>query len=247
MPERAVWREVTALREYQRLVRDPVFRGDGVQRASGQPVMVIPGFLTPDRGVTTLAGWLRRTGHAPARAHNGVNTACGEEAVGRLERRLEKLADGHGQPVAIVGHSRGGHFARVLAVRRPDLVSGIVTLGMPPLDPAGVHPLVAVPAIAVALAGGAGLPGFFRPSCFLGKCCRDFRVQLQGPFPAGVGFVAVSSRRDGVVDWRRITETAGEAVEIDATHLGFTVNADAYRAVADALASFRRGEARQAA
>ena len=247
MPERALWREATAVREYERLVRDPIFRGEGVEDADGQPVLIIPAFLTPDRGVATMAAWLRRTGHYTARAHNGVNIACGEWAVTRLERRLEDLARRHDRPVAIVGHSRGGHFARVLAVRRPDLVSGIVTLGTPPLDPTAVHPLVALPAIAVAVVGGVGAPRFFGPSCFLGKCCRDFRVHLHGPFPAGVGFEMVYSRRDGVVDWRKLTERSGRPHEIDATHLGFVVNAAAYRAVADALRSFRAGAARQAA
>jgi pimeloyl-ACP methyl ester carboxylesterase len=35
--------------------------------------------------------------------------------------------------VTVVGHSLGGLLARGLAVRRPDLVAGIVTLGSPVL------------------------------------------------------------------------------------------------------------------
>ena len=41
----------------------------------------------------------------------------------------------------IVGHSLGGMLARGLAVRRPDLVSGIITMGSPMLAP-GAHHLV---------------------------------------------------------------------------------------------------------
>jgi pimeloyl-ACP methyl ester carboxylesterase len=245
VPERAIWREATAVREYRQLQREPVFHGVGVEDGGGQPVLLIPGFLTRDSGLAAMAGWLRRTGHRPARAHNGINVACYEWAATRLERRLAALAERSGQPVAIVGHSRGGHLARVLAVRRPDLVSGIVTLGAPPLDPLGVHPAVAVPAITVALAGAVGVPGLFRPQCFLGACCRTFRWQLHGPFPPGVGFVSVFSRRDGVVKWERLTEEAGHPVEVDATHLGFVVNAEAYAVVAEALRAFRRAEADQ--
>jgi pimeloyl-ACP methyl ester carboxylesterase len=240
MAERALWREVTAVQEYRQLQREPVFHGIGVEDGAGQPVLLIPGFLTRDRGLATMADWLRRTGHRPARAHNGSNVACAESETGRLEERLEQLANRSGQRVAIVGHSRGGHLARVLAVRRPELVSGIVTLGAPPLDPLGVHPAVAVPAITVALAGAAGIPGLFRPQCFLGACCRTFRWQLHGPFPRTVGFVSVFSRRDGVVRWERLTETGGTRVEVAATHLGFIVNAEAYTVVADALKAFRR-------
>ena len=46
----------------------------------------------------------------------------------RLMHRLECAAAAHGGPVAIVGHSRRGLLARVLARRRPDLVSGVIAL-----------------------------------------------------------------------------------------------------------------------
>src|SRR4051794_25082425 len=132
MPERTIWREATVLREYDRLAHDPIFRGEGVEDPGDQPVLLIPGFLTADNSLSAMGAWLKRTGHHPFRTRNGVNIACGEWAVTRLERRLDELAQRTGRRVAIVGHSRGGHFARVLAVRRPDLVSGIVTLGAPP-------------------------------------------------------------------------------------------------------------------
>ena len=44
-----------------------------------------------------------------------------------------------GSRVRIVGHSLGGMLARGLAVRRPDLVSGIVTMGSPMLAPGAHH------------------------------------------------------------------------------------------------------------
>ena len=50
-------------------------------------------------------------------------------------------------------------MARLLAVRRPDLLDGIVCLGSPLLDPLAVHPLVRVQIIAVGLLGTPGRPG----------------------------------------------------------------------------------------
>ncbi len=44
----------------------------------------------------------------------------------------------------IVGHSLGGMLARGIAVRRPDLVSGIVTMGSPMLAPGAHHPLLSM-------------------------------------------------------------------------------------------------------
>jgi pimeloyl-ACP methyl ester carboxylesterase len=45
--------------------------------------------------------------------------------------------------MTIIGHSRGGVFARALATRRPQLAAGVVTLGSPVLSQPAVHPLVA--------------------------------------------------------------------------------------------------------
>ena len=55
--------------------------------------------------------------------------------------------------MALIGQSRGGIFARALAARRPDLVSGIVTLGAPTVSQLSTHPLVLA---QVALVGALG-------------------------------------------------------------------------------------------
>ena len=242
MGERDLVRELTAASEYARLRRDPVFGGRGVPHGDAQPVLLIPGFLTPDGAMTVMSRWLRRTGHHPVRAHIGINIGCAEEQAQRLERRLDGIAHHRGRRVAIVGYSRGGHLARVLAVRRPELVSGVVTLGAPPLDHRAIHPLVRVPPVAIAALGTVGVPRVFRASCFLGACCRRFRTELHGPFPETVGFVAVHSRIDGVVDSTLLSEQAADGVDVKATHLGMVVNADVYRALAEALRAFRSAE-----
>lgn len=197
--------------------------------------MLIPGFLTADNSMSTMARWLRRSGWHPLHSGFRVNWSCAERTMGPLEDRLERLAEREGGPIAIIGHSRGGHFARVLAVRRPELVSGIVTLASPPLNPDSIHRLVALPTTGVALLGTLGVPGLMRVSCFLGACCERFRDDLHAPFPDGPAFVAIYSRLDGIVDWRLLYERAAMRVEVDATHLGIVANPQAYRQVADAL------------
>src|SRR5687768_18385818 len=87
------------------------------------------------------------------------NADCAEAAVGRLLVRVAAIADEHGRRVALVGHSRGGLFARVIARRRPELVSGIVGLGSPHRDQGRVHPLLVSQALAVASLGLLGVPG----------------------------------------------------------------------------------------
>jgi hypothetical protein len=130
-------------------------------------------------------------------------------------------------------------------VRRPDLVSGIVALGSPQLDPMAVHPLVRVPVIAVGALGTLGAPGLFSQSCRNGHCCECFWNDLQADFPSGVGYVSIYSRSDGIVDWHSCLDPAAKQVEIRASHCGMAVSGDAYREIADALRKFRRRAQRQ--
>ena len=61
-----------------------------------------------------------------------------------------------------------------------------------------------------------------------------------GPFPEDVGYVAVYSKSDGIVQWKSCLDPAAdELVEVSASHCGMGVNAQAFLAVADALHAFR--------
>ena len=240
-----IWREGRIGREAATLRRHPVFRGAGVEDAQGQPVMLIPGFLAGDGSLAVMTQWLRRTGHYTRKAGMRSNVACSATAVERLEERLEEMAETRSQKVAIVGQSRGGNFAKVLAVRRPDLVSGVVALGSPQLDPLAVHPLVHAQVYVVGTLGTIGAKSCFRRSCRWGDCCSAFWEDLDGPMPDGVGYLSVYSKSDGIVDWRSCLDPHAEHVEIDSSHCGMAVHADAYRAIAGALADFRTLGARR--
>jgi triacylglycerol lipase len=99
---------------------------------------------------------------------------------------------------------------------------------------------------AVGTLGSLGAPGLFRRSCLDGECCAEFWEQLAGPLPTGVGFVAVYSRSDGIVDWRACLDPcAEEHVEIASSHLGMAVSPAGWRAVGAALDRFGRTEARR--
>jgi pimeloyl-ACP methyl ester carboxylesterase len=226
--------------ELAALVRDGVFRGQGVTDGRGQPVLLIPGFMAGDSSLSLMARWLKGTGHHPSRAGMRANVACSDRSVVRLEARLEELVERQGRRAAIVGHSRGGSFAKSLAVRRPDLVAGIVTLGSPHADPLQVHPLVRANVEAVAALGRLRVPGMFSRTCLDGDCCAEFWEQAAGPVPRGVGFVSVYSRSDGVVNWRSCLDPAAEHVEVRSSHCGMAAHPATYRAVADALHAFRR-------
>jgi triacylglycerol lipase len=239
-----IWREGRLGLEVAALLRDPVYRGEGVTDGGGQPVLLIPGFLAGDDSLGLMTHWLRRTGHHTRKAGMRSNINCSETAVSRLEERVEVLAECREQKVAIIGQSRGGNFARVLAVRRPDLVSGIVSLGSPQLDPMAVHPLVRLPVLAVGALGTLGAPGLFRHSCRSGRCCERFWEDMHADFPRSVGYVSIYSRSDGIVDWRACLDPAAEHVEIQASHCGMAVSSQAYRAIAEGLERFRSADRR---
>jgi pimeloyl-ACP methyl ester carboxylesterase len=234
-----IWREGRIALEAAALMRDPVYRGEGVANAEGQPVMLIPGFLAGDDSLGLMTRWLRRTGHHTRKAGMRWNVDCSEATMKRLEERIETMAETRGQGVAIVGQSRGGNFAKALAVRRPDLVSGIVTLGAAQLDPLAIHPVVHAQVYLLGTLGTIGANGLFRHSCRRGTCCAGFWEDLKAPVPAGVGYLSVYSRTDGIVSWRACLDPCADQVEIRSSHCGMAVNADAYRAIAAALADFR--------
>ena len=242
LPFPPLWRESRLGLEAAALFRSRVFKGEDVEDADGQPVMLIPGFMAGDDSLGLMTQWLRRTGHHTKSAGIRANVDCSSLSEERLAERLQCLADTTGQKVAIIGQSRGGNLAKVLAVRHPELVSGIVTLGSPQLDPFDIHPLVRAQVYAVGTLGTLGVRGLFKHGCKSGKCCKTFWEDLAGPMAEGVGYLSVYSKSDGVVRWRACLDPAAEHLEIKASHVGMAVNPRAYRAVAGALAEFRAAD-----
>jgi pimeloyl-ACP methyl ester carboxylesterase len=233
-----LWRESRVPAELASLWRDPVFAGAGVPRGRGEPVLLIPGYMAGDPSLATLTFWLRRLGYRTSRAGIRANIDCGGSTLARLEERLAALKERYGRRVAIVGQSRGGALARALGARRPDLVSGIVTLGSPLRDPLAVHPLVRLNVRAIATLGRLGLPGLISYDCADGDCCAELRAAWEADWPAGVGFVSVYSRSDGIVDWRACFDDGASSHEIDSSHCGMSVHPDAYRVIGQALRDF---------
>jgi triacylglycerol lipase len=237
-------REGLVALERAALARDPVWRGDGVPRGRGEPVLLIPGFLAGDSSLAPMARWLRRIGYRPCRAGIRANVDCTSRSLHRLETQLERLVAYHECGVTIVGQSRGGSMARILAVRRPELVDRIVCLGSPLTDEFAVHPFVLLQVHAVAMLGSIGLQGVFSRRC-RDHCCVQARRDLLAQFPADVGFTSVYSRSDGVVDWGACLDPAARLVEVRSTHVGMSVNPAVFEVLAGAIAASPEDEGRE--
>jgi pimeloyl-ACP methyl ester carboxylesterase len=240
-PVPPIWKETRLPLEWARLRRSGVFRDAGLPDGAGRAVLLVPGFLAGDSTLSTMAGWLEGAGWRPERAGIRINVACSGAACGRLEERLEALAEATGDRVAVIGHSRGGAFAKALGASRPDLVSAVVALGSPLTSPLAVHPIVLGGVGVVGVLGTANVKGLFSIRCLKGECCARFRAAHAGAFPEGVAYTSIYSRTDGVVDWRSCLDPAAHCVEVDATHCGMGVNTEAYEAIARVLGGLPLG------
>ena len=239
-PNRWWGRHVRELRwqaEFGRLLADPVYRGVGVPRGDGGPVLLIPGFLAGDASLVVIGDWLRRMGHRPCDSGIQINVDCSNRAVIALERRLERAFERSGRPVAILGHSRGGHFAKVLAHRRPELVRCVVSLGAGLDTPFDIS-LPTLGAIAAVRAVHARTTDrSTRHGCLTEGCGCDFALRYRAEFPADVPLTSIYSKGDGVVRWRSCVVPYARCVEVTGSHVGLVFNRKAYRVVAEALAA----------
>jgi len=236
-PERIpIWREGRAVLEALDLRRGRGALDRKVPRGDGRPLLLIPGYLAGDRSLAPLAGWLRNLGYSPHHAAITANVDCATRTAERLVERLKTITAAQAGRVVIIGHSLGGVLGRVLAVRRPDLVSAVVCLGSPLLSLNAVHPLVWASVWLTSVLGDLGIPGLFSRDCLSGACCAETRRQVVARFPDDVAFVSIYSRRDGVVNWRACLDPGADHVEVDSSHTGMAVNAAVYRELADRLA-----------
>jgi pimeloyl-ACP methyl ester carboxylesterase len=221
--------------EATRLLVDPVAHGLGVPRGDGRPVVLVPGFLASDQSLYLLRRWLRVVGYRPHTAGLLFNVDCSDRVLDRVERLVEALARTSARRVAVVGHSRGGHMARAVAARRPDLVSHAVSIGA---DLQGLFGISSPTRIAVGMARRATVwSGRSRsPDCFRARCTCGFVRDYTAEFPVEkVRLTSIYTKGDGVVRWERAIVEEADCVEVTGSHIGLMANRKAYRVIAAAL------------
>ena len=240
-------RESLWSRELMQLMVDPVFYGVGVPHGDGSPVILIPGFLAADLSLAAMSGWLLRIGYAPH--HCGIRVAnvdCSDRALDRLERQAERLAAGEGRALTLIGHSRGGLFARALAARRPDVVTKVVALGSPLDGPFDISvPTKAAVATVRSMLRTSGRAR--QRGCFTDSCTCPFARDFTRQFPAEVAFTSIYTRTDGVVAWPTCLPRYADNIEVTGSHCGLAFNRLAYRHIAHALATPARSDERRGA
>jgi hypothetical protein len=117
----------------------------------------------------------------------------------------------------------------------PDLVSNIVTMGSPMLAPGAHHRSLTASVEVLVRLSRAGVPGLMAEECVAGSCAQQSFAECREPLPADVGFTAIYSRRDGIVDWRACVDPVAVPVEVTASHLGMAFDPRVVDAVGAAL------------
>ncbi len=209
--------------EARRTRRTTPYTGRGPVRAA-DPVILVPGFFAGDASLSFMARALRAQGFRTYRSMIHANVGCTLDAAAQLEARLESIAIRRGTRVQVVGHSLGGMLARGVAVRRPDLVAGIITMGSPMLAPAAHHAALTAGVDALVRLSRAGVPGLMSEQCVGGSCARTSFDESRTPMPPDVGFTAIYSQRDGIVDWRACVDPDAHPIEVSASHVGMAVD-----------------------
>ncbi|EON25087.1 MULTISPECIES: esterase/lipase family protein [Nocardioides] len=200
-----------------------------------EPVLLVPGFMAGDGTLALMRRALQQQGLRTYRSHIRANVGCTLDVSAQMEMRLESIAQRRGSKVRIVGHSLGGMLARGVAARRPDLVSGLVTMGSPMLAPGAHHISLSASVATLVRLSRAGLPGMMSEDCVAGACARQSFDQGLAPLADSVDFTAIYSRRDGIVDWRACIDPRAIPLEVRASHVGMALDPRVIAAVTGAL------------
>lgn len=204
----------------------------------GAPVLVVPGFAAGDDRVTLLRDWLREGGWDARPTGLTDGRRCSSRDLAVVADTLLRVHRETGRPVTLVGHSRGGMFAKVLAVRHPQRVRALVTLGSPLTDPFGVHLAVRMLTMWMAAMTRLGRRDWVR-ECPFGDCCRQVHDDVLRRVPAGLPFTSIASRSDGIVSWHASQDPDARCVTVDSSHGGLVAHPDVWAAVAAALTATR--------
>ena len=195
-------------------------------RGDGHPVLVLPGLCAGDASTLPLRRFLGSLGYAAYPWEQGANFGPRDHVIKGMVDRVRSLQKQHRQKVSLVGWSLGGAMANALALRMPERVRQVVTLG----SPLSGHPKGTNAWRVFELVSG------FRSD--------DERLMELVNGEPSVPTTSIMSKTDGIVNWRMsLAEESpiAENIEVSATHLGMGVNPAVLWIIADRLAQAEGG------
>ncbi len=190
-------------------------------RGDGHPVLVLPGLVVGDRSTYPIRRCLDRLGYTSYKWDQGINFGPREHVIKGLVEKVQRIQSDHDQKISIVGWSLGGAMANALALRMPERIRSVVTMGSPLTG----HP--------------KGTNAWRIFELFSGFRHDDPRLMDLMAGKPSVPTTSIMSKTDGVVSWRMSLapdHPMAENIEVSATHLGMGANAAVLWAMADRLA-----------
>ena len=234
--------EPYSLLELAALRLSPVYYGLGVPAGDGKAVVIIPGFLGVDFSLFELHAWLTRVGYRPYFSGMGLAADCPNMLAQSLMATIKRAHAETGERVHLVGHSLGGIFARSAAVRIPNRIASVTTLGSP-FRGLVAHPLVLRLGDLVRRRIHKRYTNPPR-GCATSRCSCAFARSLRRKWPKSVAQTAIYTRDDGIVDWRYCrTGDPRIDIEVQGTHIGLIFNSTTYLHIAERLATIPRKRA----
>jgi pimeloyl-ACP methyl ester carboxylesterase len=217
---------VAAMLGIPRLLRSRAWTEVDPTQGQGLGVLLVPGFGANDHSLSLTSTWLKSRGYRPTGARLGFTVDCTTTLVDRIEEALEHHAAKTGGPVILLGQSRGGMIARLAAVRRPDLVRGLIMLGSPVVEPLNAQRDVLAIARLLTRLSALGVPGLMNDDCLTGTCFTENFTALSRPLTAPA--LSIYSRSDGIVPWQCSQDHHATCVEVHSTHTGMAFDPAVY-------------------
>ena len=190
-------------------------------RGDGHPVLVLPGMCAGDNSTIPLRRFLTHLGYDAQPWGQGLNFGPRDHVIRGMVDQVRKMEREHGRKVSLVGWSLGGAMAHALALRMPQRIRQVVTLG----SPLSGHPK------------GTNVGKLFR--LVSGFHADDERLHALINGEPQVPTTSIMSKTDGIVNWRMSLareSKISENIEVSATHMGMGANPAVLWAIADRLA-----------
>ena len=200
-------------------------------KGDGQPVLVLPGFMTGDSATFVLRRFLAEQGFTTHAWKQGRNPGLREDIYNNLEEYVKELYQSYGQKISLVGWSLGGIYARTLGHNLSDMVCQVITLG----SPFGLNNNISRDDVAVS---GAVMKLYERlnPNLYEDKLVNGVPIwETPPPVPS----TAIYSAEDGVACWKYCIDDVAERTEnirIFGSHMGLTHNPLVLYALTERLA-----------
>jgi pimeloyl-ACP methyl ester carboxylesterase len=218
----ATW--LRELKAFARCVAAPPPFPDDAARGNGEPVLLVPAFLSPDLSTAAIRKFLLRQGFAPEPWGCGVNFGPTPNALANLHHCIRSSAEKHRRKVSVVGISLGGTLAREAAKASADFIANLITVASPVNFP------VATPLAPLVRAA----------SLFWDADAKKRAASVAEPPP--VPLTAIVSLSDGIVDWQACVprpSTQADVIVLSGDHMTMGSNPEVLRVIAARLAGYQ--------